>query len=337
MTKEAKLGEYLLRLRINTSTKYIQKRIEKELGHFNPLLDVNCGLRALALAITGNQEQYKLLKAKGNHRAVVAQLFTNIHNEGWYRLHIYSNVFDEAFLHDKKFESKRSECYSNITKAFAFEQNQRVDFILRNLNDEKDLLTVEEKPTRKGVKSDMAKGKILQRLMLKDGCRRIGSEEIMTRFEAITCQWEKKQSSQSSQQEDLLMINTWCTRKLILGVISLRRLVLRSYSNLNLIVQAKYREEIEMLNIDHEDGDVLFRSDSTAATDAADDDMVNVYNNNEMEPWLEEELLLKIDNIKQGNEDVKTYGDWEVFLMEKYSPSSKRALMEFGHLTLKKA
>lgn len=143
----------------------------------------------------------------------MVQLFTNIHNEGWYRLHIYSNVFDEAFLHDKKFESKRSECYSNITKAFAFEQNQRVDFILRNLNDEKDLLTVEEKPTRKGVKSDMAKGKILQRLMLKDGCRRIGSEEIMTRFEAITCQWEKKQSSQSSQQEDLLMINTWCTRK----------------------------------------------------------------------------------------------------------------------------
>ncbi len=107
MTKEAKLGEYLLRLRIYTSTKYIQNRIEKEVGqksqatgkiikfkkeartmskvfwlfklyipipdglsmkqvvgHFNPLLDKNCGFRALALAITGNQEQYKLLKAK---------------------------------------------------------------------------------------------------------------------------------------------------------------------------------------------------------------------------------------------------------------------------------
>ncbi|EPB84642.1 hypothetical protein HMPREF1544_08585 [Mucor circinelloides 1006PhL] len=324
--------------------------MKQVVGHFSPLPDENCGLRALALAITSNQEQYKLLKAKviailnrknylcneasldsrdnwfqfpemGNHRAVVAQLFTNIHNEGWYRLHIYSNVFDEAFLHDKKFESKRSECYSNITKAFAFEQNQRVDFILRNLNDEKDLLTVEEKPTRKGVKSDMAKGKILQRLMLKDGCRRIGSEEIMTRFEAITCQRlvddkylvYKKGTFQFPKSPN----HSGEFAQLILGVISLRRLVLRSYSNLNLIVQAKYREEIEMLNIDHEDGDVLFRSDSTAATDAADDDMVNVYNNNEMEPWLEEELLLKIDNIKQGNEDVKKYGDWEVFLMEK--------------------
>ncbi|KAG1122234.1 hypothetical protein G6F42_011672 [Rhizopus arrhizus] len=78
MTKEAKLGEYLLRLRIYTSTKYIQNRIEKELyipipdgssmkqvvGHFSPLPDENCGFRALALAITSNQEQYKLLKAK---------------------------------------------------------------------------------------------------------------------------------------------------------------------------------------------------------------------------------------------------------------------------------
>ena len=107
MTKEAKLGEYLLRLRIYTSTKYIQNRIEKEVsqksqatgkiikfkkeartmskvfwlfklyipipdglsmkqvvGHFNPLPDENCGFRALSLAITGNQEQYKLLKAK---------------------------------------------------------------------------------------------------------------------------------------------------------------------------------------------------------------------------------------------------------------------------------
>ena len=32
MTKEAKLGEYLLRLKIYTSTKYIQKRIEKEVS-----------------------------------------------------------------------------------------------------------------------------------------------------------------------------------------------------------------------------------------------------------------------------------------------------------------
>ncbi|KAG1114162.1 hypothetical protein G6F42_014265 [Rhizopus arrhizus] len=85
MTKEAKLSEYLLRLRIYTSTKYIQKHVEKEasqkiqadgipipdglimkqvVGHFNPLPDGNCNFRALTHAIIGDQEQYKLLKAK---------------------------------------------------------------------------------------------------------------------------------------------------------------------------------------------------------------------------------------------------------------------------------
>ncbi|EPB83172.1 hypothetical protein HMPREF1544_10065 [Mucor circinelloides 1006PhL] len=60
MTKEAKLVEYLLRLRIYTNGLSMKQVV----GHFNPLPDENCGFRALALAITGNQEQYKLLKAK---------------------------------------------------------------------------------------------------------------------------------------------------------------------------------------------------------------------------------------------------------------------------------
>ncbi|EPB81609.1 hypothetical protein HMPREF1544_11677 [Mucor circinelloides 1006PhL] len=38
--------------------------MKQVVGHFSPLPDENCGFRPLALAITGNQEQYKLLKAK---------------------------------------------------------------------------------------------------------------------------------------------------------------------------------------------------------------------------------------------------------------------------------
>ncbi len=38
--------------------------MKQVVGHFNPLPYDNCGFRALALAITGNQEQCKLLKAK---------------------------------------------------------------------------------------------------------------------------------------------------------------------------------------------------------------------------------------------------------------------------------
>ncbi|EPB91466.1 hypothetical protein HMPREF1544_01597 [Mucor circinelloides 1006PhL] len=58
MTKEAKLD--------GLSMKQV-------VGHFNPLPDENCGFRALALAITGNQEQYKLLKAISNKKNVFYQ------------------------------------------------------------------------------------------------------------------------------------------------------------------------------------------------------------------------------------------------------------------------
>ena len=62
------------------------------------------------------------------------------------------------------------------------------------MNDENDLLTVAEKSVRKGVKNDMVIGKVLQRLMLKDWCRGISSEDIMARFEAIICHCGKKKN-----------------------------------------------------------------------------------------------------------------------------------------------
>ncbi|KAI7850411.1 hypothetical protein BDC45DRAFT_572905 [Circinella umbellata] len=87
------------------------------------------------------------------------QLLQNDHNESWYRTHVYSAVWDNSFLHDKNFTSKRADCYSSITKEFNDAKNQRVDFILRNINDNSDYLSTEEKPTLKGIKADFVKGK----------------------------------------------------------------------------------------------------------------------------------------------------------------------------------
>ncbi|EIE77204.1 hypothetical protein RO3G_01908 [Rhizopus delemar RA 99-880] len=112
------------------------------------------------------------------------------HNESWFRTHVYSAVFDNAFIYDDKFTSKRADCHSNITKEFEDVDNQRVDFILRNINDDNDYLLAEEKSSLKGVKSDMKKGKALQKAMLRKWTGRLGSVEIMKQLEAITCQWQ---------------------------------------------------------------------------------------------------------------------------------------------------
>lgn len=70
-------------------------------------------------------------------------------------------------MYDDKFTSKRADCYSNLTKEFEDVDNQRVDFILRSINDDNDYLSAEEKPSLKGVKGDMKKGKALQKAMLR--------------------------------------------------------------------------------------------------------------------------------------------------------------------------
>ncbi|KAI9243019.1 hypothetical protein EDC94DRAFT_673615, partial [Helicostylum pulchrum] len=38
------------------------------------------------------------------------------HNESWFRTHVYGPIFDNAFLYDKEFITKRADCISNITK-----------------------------------------------------------------------------------------------------------------------------------------------------------------------------------------------------------------------------
>lgn len=72
------------------------------------------------------------------------------HGEYWYRMHIYSNVWDKAFFDNVQFETKRSECASQVTKALK-ETNknvklQKLDSILRDLNTNNDVVAAEEKP-----------------------------------------------------------------------------------------------------------------------------------------------------------------------------------------------
>jgi hypothetical protein len=75
---------------------------------------------------------------------------------------VYSFIWERLFLIDDKSISKRVEFYSNTTKQLGDFDNQHVNFILRNISDDNDYVSVEEKSSRKGVKSDIKKGKALQ-------------------------------------------------------------------------------------------------------------------------------------------------------------------------------
>ncbi|CAO3645412.1 unnamed protein product [Mucor hiemalis] len=257
--------------------------------------------------------------------ATVAELWSSHlllkpdHNESWFRTHIYSAVFDNAFIYDNKFTSKRADCYSNITKEFDDVDNQRVDFILRNINDDNDYLSSEEKPSLKGVKSDMKKGKVLQKAMLRKWTGRLGSVKIMQELEAITCQWQGLKlivfGTRFISKDHLITYrkDTFSVPKdeshaasfahLLAAVLSLRRLVYLNYTKLNIILEAKYAtaglEYEESLESNEE------RTDSNMIHDE-----------------LETQILHTLCDVKLET-DVVTLKNWEEFILEKTSKMRK--------------
>lgn len=270
--------------------------------------------------------------------ATVAELWSSHlllkpdHNESWFRTHIYSAVFDNAFIYDNKFTSKRADCYSNITKEFDDVNNQRVDFILRNINDDNDYLSTEEKPSLKGVKSDLKKGKALQKAMLRKWTGRLGSVKIMQELEAITCQWQGLKlivfGTRFITKDHLVTYRkgTFSVPKdethaasfahLLAAVLSLRRLVYLNYTKLNVILEAKYTYEIETMYFES-DSETNFRSDSTAGLEYEERTDSNI-----IDDELETQILHTLCDVKPET-DVVTLKNWEELILEKTSKKRK--------------
>lgn len=95
----------------------------------------------------------KLVFANAAELQVSRQLLNINHNESWFHINVYSFIWDKIFLSDAKFISKCADWYSDMAKQFDNVDNQRIDFILCNINDNNDYISAEEKPGRKEVKS----------------------------------------------------------------------------------------------------------------------------------------------------------------------------------------
>lgn len=260
-------------------------------------------------------------------------LVTADHNESWYRTHVYGPVFDNAFIYDKNFITKRADCISNITKEFDDIPNQRVDFILRNLNDDTDYFSAEEKPGVKGVKKDISKGKTLQMAMLRKWTQYVGNSRI-SNLEAITCQWQGvklqvigtryiSQNHSISYNKGVFVVpkivnNLASFAQTLAAVLSLKRLVYLNYRKINVILEAKRRHDIEFMHFQggEADDDILLHSDSTAGYDSNNDEQIIDFD-------LEEDITEALQNV-QHDDDIITVKDWEEFVVKRVASRKRR-------------
>lgn len=247
-------------------------------------------------------------------------------------MHLYSNVWDKAFFDDDEFETKRSECISQVMMVLkeidGDTRLQRLDFILRDLNTNNDVMTVEEKPTLKGVKADIKKGEQLKKNTLYLCSKQVKSHVLMEELEAISCEWQgTKLAIYGSRllSSDLILTYTKGTfhitvsvrhfpefSKLLMAVISLKRVVKLNYTKFTLIFEEKYQKEIENLAFDEEFlNETSFISNSTDSNNEDAETDEDKENNDD----FVETTLSKIKNLKMDEKGLKKFSDWEDLLL----------------------
>ncbi|GAA5816024.1 hypothetical protein MFLAVUS_009546 [Mucor flavus] len=261
-------------------------------------------------------------------------LLNKTHGEDWYRLHVYSNVWDKAFLDDEELETKRSECVSQVTKILKEAKKdvklQRSDFILRDMNNDTDVLTVEEKPSVKGVKADIRKGNMLKKHALYLWSKQVDSSVLMEKLEAISCQWQSTKftiyGSRLLPSDTMLIYKKGSYSfpissrhspefsKLLLAILSLKRTVKLNYAKFNLILEEKYKNEVKTLNFaDGIFNEVSFMSNSTNS-DGEYEDGYHEENEPEDEDFVENTKVM-LDELKEDEKGMKRFHDWEDMLL----------------------
>ncbi|KAG2225166.1 hypothetical protein INT45_009495 [Circinella minor] len=212
-------------------------------------------------------------------------------NEGWLRSNVYSMLWDRAFLFHDQFYIKRAECQSAVIKFLQLDDpdgdlvQQKIDFILRNSNDESDYLSTEEKPGDKSENDDVCKGRQVQRHMLDLWNKWLGSPLLTSQLEAITYQWHgsslhvfgtKMLSDQkvvSYKKSNVTISNTSDhfadVAYFLLIVISIKRSVTLNYMKLTTMLAAINRHSIASLEI--RSSNQAYHDDSAPSSQSSND------------------------------------------------------------------
>lgn len=201
--------------------------------------------------------------------------------------------------------------------------------------DSHDVITAEEKPTLKGVKADVKKGGLLKKNTLYLWSKQVKSHVLMEELESMSCQWQgTKLTVYGSRLLSSDLILTYAKgsfqvpvsvnhlpefSKLLMAVISLKRVVKLNYAKFTLILEEKYKQEIENLAFDDDPlNEMSFVSNSTDSDSEEGqndgDEKNGEKSENDIDDFVER-TLAKVKNLKLGEEGLKNFSDWEDLLL----------------------
>lgn len=271
-------------------------------------------------------------------------LVNHDHKEGWYQTHVYGDLLDSAFLFDKNYNIKRSECHAStikylkkIKKIDEKEKDCKVDLILFNRGCD-DMFTCEDKSEsvpHAAVQEDLEKAIKLRekRLLCLESIMPYKSnmkfiEVLSAQFHGLTLtvygsqmtelgdmvHYQKARASIPSSPLNHLPQ----TAHYLLTVLSLQRNIAINLQKLEIIFEYCSKNAVEYLAtpIGAENTNLFYREDSPGSSCSTHS------SNNSVEVELEEQERRITKDISEqianlmNSESVLTANDWESFISE---------------------
>ncbi|KAI9252231.1 hypothetical protein EDC94DRAFT_281146 [Helicostylum pulchrum] len=126
------------------------------------------------------------------------ELLEGEHNEDWFRVNVYGDVFDMLFNAKHGYKTKRSECHSQTIKSLKAnglvdinEKDIRLDFIFTNSSGIQDVFFCEDKPTVKASNKDKQKADYLRESTLRHWTSLLPYEECTQHLCVLSCHFNK--------------------------------------------------------------------------------------------------------------------------------------------------
>ncbi|KAI9343669.1 hypothetical protein BD770DRAFT_397985 [Pilaira anomala] len=272
-------------------------------------------------------------------------LLNHDHKEAWLQMQLYGDLLDSAFLFDKNYSIKRSECHASTIKYLkkmkkidGTEKDCRVDLILFN-HGYGDMFTCEDKCESAmpgAVQNDIEKGNKLREKRLlylksiipyKSNINHI--EVLSAQFHGLTLTIYGSKMTESGDiihyQKANASIPTSPFNHLpqaahyLLTVLSLQRNIAINLKKLEIIFETCLKDTVEYLTapIGVTSSNLFFREDSPGSECSwCESNTSDELELEEQERRIMECIDQQIKNLDNNDEGFLTANDWESFIAE---------------------
>ncbi|KAG1451352.1 hypothetical protein G6F46_006935 [Rhizopus delemar] len=225
------------------------------------------------------------------------ELLEGEHNEDWYRVNVYGDVFDLLFNSKHGYKTKRSECHSQIIKALKAnglvdvdKKEVRLDFIFTNSTGIQDVFFCEDKPVVKVSNKDKNKADYLRESALRHWSSLLPYEECIQHLCALSCHFNKlnlRIMGTIPHSDD----NGAGIAEYLTAVISLVRMVTWKFETIQLMIQTAQQDNMTFL-AKPAASKICYREDSPASEGSNNTTTDSTSSSAELD-WEEEEKKLR--------------------------------------------